>query len=294
MNMRIALVGLGRMGANMRDRLKHRGIDVVGYDRNPALRDADSLESMVTRLGPGPRIMWIMLPEGVVDDTLAELTPLLGAGDVVVDGGNSRWTADAPRAERLAAHDIGYADCGVSGGVWGAEGGYGLMVGGSPDDVRAIWPVLTALAPEDGSGLVHAGAVGAGHYAKMVHNGIEYALMEAYAEGYELLAADSPVDSITEVFDAWRSGTVIRSWLLDLCTEALRSDPGLSRISGWADDSGEGRWTVEAALDAAVPVPAISASLFARFASRQDDSPAMRLVAAMRQQFGGHPVHPAG
>ncbi|AXE39213.1 phosphogluconate dehydrogenase (NAD(+)-dependent, decarboxylating) [Acidipropionibacterium virtanenii] len=292
--MRIAMVGLGRMGANMRTRLRAREIDVVGYDRDPSVRDVDSLESMVDRLGPGPRIVWIMLPAGVVDDTLARLSPLLRGGDVVVDGGNSRWTDDAPRAGRLAARDIGYADCGVSGGVWGAEGGYGLMVGGAQADVSAIWPVLEALVPEDGSGLVHAGDVGAGHYAKMVHNGIEYALMEAYAEGYELLAAGSPVNNITEVFDAWRSGTVIRSWLLDLCTEALRADPGLARITGWVDDSGEGRWTVEAALDAAVPVPAISASLFARYASRQEDSPAMKLVAAMRHEFGGHPVHDAG
>ncbi len=291
MNMQIGMVGLGRMGANMRTRLRAHGIDVIGYDRDPAIGDVDSLAALLTGLGPTQRIVWIMLPAPAVDPTLAELAPLLSAGDIVVDGGNSRWTADRPRADRLAARGIGYVDCGVSGGVWGAENGYGLMVGGEDGHVAAIWPALAALAPEDGSGLVHAGSVGAGHYAKMVHNGIEYALMEAYAEGYELLCADSPVADVPAVFEAWRSGTVIRSWLLDLCTDALRHDPDLASITGWVDDSGEGRWTVQAALAAAVPVPAISASLFARYASRQEDSPAMRLVAAMRNEFGGHPVH---
>ncbi len=212
-------------------------------------------------------------------------------GDVIVDGGNSRWTDDEkPRGASSAEKGIGYVDCGVSGGVWGLENGYALMAGGDADDIAKVQPAFDALRPEAETGFVHAGRVGAGHFSKMVHNGIEYAMMQAYAEGYELLEKVDMVDNVTEVFDSWREGTVVRSWLLDLLVKALEDDPGLSKIRGYAEDSGEGRWTVEAAIDNAVPMHTIAASLFARFASRQDESPAMQAVAAMRQQFGGHAV----
>ncbi len=210
----------------------------------------------------------------------------------MVDGGNSRWTDDIRHAELLAEHGIGFVDCGVSGGVWGLDNGYALMYGGDSAHVAHAQPVFDALKPEGERGAVHAGKVGAGHFSKMVHNGIEYALMQAYAEGWELLEKVDLVDNVTEVFDSWREGTVIRSWLLDLFTDALEQDPGLASIAGYADDSGEGRWTVEAAIDNAVPVPAITAALFARFVSRQDDSPAMKAIAAMRAQFGGHATRP--
>ena len=216
---------------------------------------------------------------------------LLDAGDVVVDGGNSRWTDDLVHAAGLAERGIGYVDCGVSGGVWGLENGYALMCGGSAEDVAKVQPAFDALKPPGEHGFVHAGPVGAGHFAKMVHNGIEYAMMQAFAEGYELLAAADVVEDVPAVFRSWREGTVIRSWLLDLLDNALTDDPELASLRGYADDSGEGRWTVQAAIDHAVPMPAISAALFARFASRQDDSPAMKAIAAMRHQFGGHAVH---
>jgi 6-phosphogluconate dehydrogenase len=222
------------------------------------------------------------------------LGDLLGEGDLVVDGGNSRWTDDHANAELLARKGVGFVDCGVSGGVWGLKNGYALMCGGSDEDVAKVQPAFDALKPEGDSGFVHAGkAPGAGHFAKMVHNGIEYAVMQAYAEGFELLEKVDLVENVTEVLDSWRTGTVVRSWLLDLLVKALEEDPGLSKIRGYAEDSGEGRWTVEAAIDHAVPMNTIAASLFARFASRQDESPAMQAVAAMRQQFGGHAVRAA-
>jgi 6-phosphogluconate dehydrogenase len=214
----------------------------------------------------------------------------------VIEGGNSHYVEDQERATELAKNGIGYLDVGVSGGVWGLENGYGLMVGGSAEDVEAVMPVFDALRPEGPreEGFVHAGGVGAGHYAKMVHNGIEYGLMQAYAEGYELLAAKS--DLITDVHGtvrAWSRGTVVRSWLLDLMVKALEEDPKLALLDDWVDDSGEGRWTVDEGIDMAVPLPVISAALFARFASRQEQSPAMKAVAALRQQFGGHAVKSA-
>ena len=235
-----------------------------------------------------------MVPAGEpTQQTVAELGELLGDGDVVVDGGNSRWTDDEKNSAALAAQGVGFVDCGVSGGVWGLENGYALMAGGNADDIAKVQPAFDALKPEGDFGWVHAGSTGAGHFSKMVHNGIEYALMQAYAEGFELLEKTDIVDDVTAVFDSWRQGTVVRSWLLDLLVNALEDDPGLSKIRGYADDSGEGRWTVEAAIDHAVPLNTIAASLFARFASRQDESPAMQAVAAMRQQFGGHAVQAA-
>ena len=290
-DMDIGLVGLGKMGGNMRTRLRNAGHTVVGYDRNPDLADADSLAAMVEQL-PSPKVVWVMVPAGdPTRETIRELGELLGDGDLVVDGGNSKWTDDQLNAAMLAEKGIGFVDCGVSGGVWGLENGYALMCGGSDADVAKVQPAFDALKPDEG-GFVHAGKKpGAGHFAKMVHNGIEYAIMQSYAEGWELLEKVDIVDNVTEVFDSWRSGTVIRSWLLDLLVAAVEEDPHLDKISGYAEDSGEGRWTVEAAIDNAVPMNVIAASLFARFASRQDDSPAMKAIAAMRNQFGGHAVH---
>lgn len=292
--MEIGLIGLGKMGGNMRQRLRGAGHTVIGYDRDPALSDATSLTDLVAQL-PSPAVIWVMVPAGEpTKQTIGELRELLTAGDLVIDGGNSRWTDDQIHGELLAERGIGFVDCGVSGGVWGRENGYALMAGGAPEHIALAQPIFDALKPEGEFGWVHAGKVGAGHFSKMVHNGIEYALMQSYAEGWELLEKVDIVDNVTEVFRSWREGTVIRSWLLDLLVEALQADEGLTRIKGWADDSGEGRWTVEAAIDNAVPVPAIAASLFARFVSRQDDSPAMKAIAAMRNQFGGHAIHNSG
>ena len=291
--MHLGLVGLGKMGGNMRTRLRKNGVEVTGYDRNPDVSDVDSLEALVEAL-PSPKVVWVMVPSGeITRSTVESLVALLGEGDVIVDGGNSRWTDDEMHAAIAAEKGIGYVDCGVSGGVWGLENGYALMAGGSEEDIAKVQPVFDGLRPEGESGFVHAGRVGAGHFSKMVHNGIEYAMMQAYAEGYELLEKVDMVENVTDVFDSWREGTVVRSWLLDLLVTALQDDPGLSKIRGWADDSGEGRWTVEAAIENAVPVHTIAASLFARFTSRQDESPAMQAVAAMRQQFGGHAVQAA-
>jgi 6-phosphogluconate dehydrogenase len=261
---------------------------VVGYDRNPDVSDADSLEAMVEQL-PSPKIVWVMVPSGdPTRETVRTLGDLLGEGDIVIDGGNSRWTDDQANAEHLATKGVGFVDCGVSGGVWGLENGYALMAGGDPEHIKTLQPIFDALKPEGEFGWVHAGRVGAGHFSKMVHNGIEYAVMQAYAEGWELLQAVDEVDSVTEVFRSWREGTVIRSWLLDLLVAALDEDDKLEKVAGYAEDSGEGRWTVEAGIENAVATPAITAALYARFVSRQDDSPAMKAVAAMRNQFGGH------
>ncbi len=291
--MHIGLVGLGKMGGNMRTRLRKGGLTVVGYDRNPDVTDVSSLAELVEQL-PSPKVVWVMVPAGDITRlTVTELIDLLGEGDIIVDGGNSRWTDDEKHAALAAEKNIGYIDCGVSGGVWGLENGYALMAGGTAEDIATVQPAFDALRPEGESGFVHAGRVGAGHFSKMVHNGIEYAMMQAYAEGYELLEKVDMVDNVTEVFDSWREGTVVRSWLLDLLVTALEDDPGLSKIRGYAEDSGEGRWTVEAAIDNAVPMHTIAASLFARFTSRQEESPAMQAVAAMRQQFGGHAVQAA-
>lgn len=293
--MQLGLVGLGKMGANMRDRLRAAGVEVLGFARSAGARDVDSLAELVDRLS-APRTVWIMVPAGdPTRDTVTQLAGLLAAGDLVVDGGNSRYTEDQVHAELLAGSGIGYLDCGVSGGVWGKDNGYGLMVGGATESVERLMPVFDALRPEGprDEGFVHAGDVGAGHFAKMVHNGVEYGLMQAYAEGFELLEAADVVTDVPAVLKAWRRGTVVRSWLLDLLVAALDNDAELAHLRGWVEDSGEGRWTVEEAINHSVPAPVISAALFARFASRQDDSPAMRAVAALRQQFGGHAVQQA-
>ncbi|MCI0383523.1 phosphogluconate dehydrogenase (NAD(+)-dependent, decarboxylating) [Streptomyces sp. CNQ085] len=288
--MELGLVGLGKMGGNMRERIRRAGHTVVGFDRNPDLADVHSLDELVDSLKV-PRVVWVMVPSGgPTQSTVDALGELLSPGDVVVDGGNSRWTDDERHAQELAARGIGFVDCGVSGGVWGLENGYALMYGGDAEHVAKVQPVFDALKPEGEFGSVHAGKVGAGHFAKMVHNGIEYAMMQAFAEGWELLEAAEAVTDVREVFRSWQEGTVIRSWLLDLAVRALDDDEHLGALRGYAADSGEGRWTVEAAIDHAVPLPAITASLFARFSSRQDDSPQMKMIAALRNQFGGHAV----
>jgi 6-phosphogluconate dehydrogenase len=297
----LGLIGLGKMGGNMAERLRRAGHEVVGYDRAPGKRDVDSLEALKEALS-APRVVWVMVPAGEpTRATVKELAEMLEPGDVIVDGGNSKYTDDQVHDVMCREKGIGYVDAGVSGGVWGLENGYALMVGGTKEDVAKVQPVFDALRPSSpkdasgqelpGAGFVHAGPVGAGHFSKMVHNGIEYAMMQAYGEGYELLAAVDLIEDVPGVVKSWTQGTVIRSWLLDLLVRALEEDPALEKISGYAEDSGEGRWTVEQAIENAVPMPAIAASLFARFSSRQEDSPTMKAVAALRQQFGGHAVH---
>ena len=293
MAMHIGLVGLGKMGNNMRDRLRAHGLDVTGYDPNPAVTDVATLAELVAVL-PTPRVVWVMVPSGpITDGVITDLAAVLDKGDLVIDGGNSRYTDDAVHSTQLAAAGIRFVDCGVSGGVWGLDNGYGLMAGGDTADIELAMPIFDALRPEGprAEGFVHAGSIGAGHYAKMVHNGIEYAQMQALAEGYELLDASSEIiHDVTGVFEAWQRGTVVRSWLLELLVKALKEDPDFTQIEGYVDDSGEGRWTIVEALNHAIPVPTISASIFARFVSRQKDSPAMKAVAALRNQFGGHAV----
>jgi len=293
--MHIGLIGLGKMGGNMRTRLRNNGIEVTGYARSRDISDVESIEALVAAL-PSPKTVWVMVPHGQpTDDVINELEKYLVAGDLIIEGGNSRFSEDIRHAAQLAPKGIGYLDCGVSGGVWGLANGYGLMVGGEAALVEKAMPIFDALRPEGerAEGFVHVGDVGAGHYAKMVHNGIEYAMMQAFAEGYELLEKKEIIKDVHGTFAAWQRGTVVRSWLLDLLVLALEEDPNLSQIKGYVEDSGEGRWTVEEGIANAVPMPAITASLFARFTSRQDDSPAMKAVAALRNQFGGHAVKKA-
>jgi 6-phosphogluconate dehydrogenase len=282
------------MGGNMAERLRRDGHEIVGFDASAeSKRDVDSLQALVDAL-EAPRAVWIMVPAGKpTTETVAALKELLAPGDLVIDGGNSRYTEDQIHAASLAEKQINFVDCGVSGGVWGLTEGYGLMAGGDEESITRLMPVFNSLRPDPESGFVHAGTVGAGHFAKMVHNGIEYGIMQAYAEGWELLEATGLVTDVRATFASWQKGTVVRSWLLDLAVRALEEDDHLSKLRGFAQDSGEGRWTVEAAVDHAVPLPVITAALFARFASRQEDSPAMKMVAALRQQFGGHAVESA-
>ncbi|GAA4024673.1 decarboxylating 6-phosphogluconate dehydrogenase [Arthrobacter methylotrophus] len=293
--MHIGLIGLGKMGFNMRERLRKGGVGVTGYDRNSEVTDVASIDRLLDKV-PAPRIIWVMVPAGsTASAVITELGEKLEPGDLVIDGGNSRFTEDQKHSELLTAKGIRFVDCGVSGGVWGLQNGYGLMVGGEAADIERALPIFDALRPdgERADSFVHVGGVGAGHYAKMVHNGIEYGLMQAYAEGYQLLASKDIITEVFGTFRAWQKGTVVRSWLLDLMVRALEEDPGLQNIDDYVEDSGEGRWTVEEAIANAIPAPAITASLFARFASREDSSPAMKMVSALRHQFGGHAIRPA-
>lgn len=296
--MHIGMIGLGRMGGNMRDRLVAAGHTVTGYDTNPDISDVPDLASLVAAMPAGERIVWVMVPSGeITRSTVADLAGLLGEGDLVIDGGNSYYRDDQVNADLLAQRGTGYLDVGISGGVWGREGGYGTMVGGAAADVDRMMPIFDALRPEGPreEGFVHAGSTGAGHFTKMVHNGIEYGLMQAFAEGYEVIASRPDlVPDVTPVMRAWQRGTVVRSWLLELLVDALEDDPGLASIDDYAEDSGEGRWTLQEAIDNAVPAPTLSAALFARFTSRQDQSPAMKAIAALREEFGGHAARPSG
>ncbi len=290
--MQLGLIGLGKMGGNMRERIRRAGHEVIGYDINPAVSDVKTIAELVKSL-EAPRVVWTMVAAGeITRQTVAKLAELLEPGDLVIDGGNSRFTDDFENEKLLKTKKVGYLDCGVSGGIWGLQNGYGLMVGGTAANVRRAMPIFDALRPEGPreEGFVHSGSVGSGHYTKMVHNGIEYGMMAAYAEGYELLERKDIVKDVPGAFKAWSRGTVVRSWLLDLMVEALEKNPTLEDVSDYTVDSGEGKWTVEEAIALDVPMPVISASLFARFASRQEVSPTMQAVAALRGGFGGHQV----
>ncbi len=296
--MKIGMVGLGKMGANMTERLLKAGHEVVAFDLSAEARDAvaakgaepaTSLEELAAKL-TAPRAVWVMVPSGApTDSTIAELADHFESGDVIVDGGNSNYKEAGPTAAQLAEKGIGFVDAGTSGGVWGLTEGYCLMVGGTDEAVAVVEPALKTLAPE--GGYSHVGPVGAGHFVKMVHNGIEYGLMQAYAEGFELMkAADEFSLDLHEIASIWRYGSVVRSWLLELIERATRPDAGLEQIAPVIVDSGEGRWTSLEAIDRAVPAPVITAALFNRFTSRDKDSYGNKLVAAMRNQFGGHAV----
>jgi 6-phosphogluconate dehydrogenase len=287
--MKLGMIGLGRMGGNMAERLQRDGHDVAGYARSGG-GSASSLEELVRQLDPPPRVAWLMVPAGdATEENFRELLDLLEPGDVVVDGGNSNFR-DSQRRHALAGErEIHFLDAGVSGGIWGLEVGYCIMVGGDSEAVELVAPAFETLAPPDG--WAHVGAAGAGHFVKMVHNGIEYGLMQAYAEGFELMHHSEFDLDLAEISGIWRYGSVVRSWLLELLHEAFNQQGNtLENIAGYVEDSGEGRWTINEAINAAVPTPVIAASLFARFSSRRDINFAAKVAAALRNQFGGHAV----
>jgi 6-phosphogluconate dehydrogenase len=285
--MQLGMVGLGRMGSGMTERLRQAGHDVKTYDPNVE-STAASLAELAQQLDP-PRHVWLMIPAGeVTENAFRELLGILGQGDAIVDGGNSNFRDSQRRAAEAVEHGIHFLDAGVSGGIWGLSEGFALMVGGDPDPVGRLRPIFEALAPDGGFG--HVGPSGAGHFVKMVHNGIEYGLMQSYAEGFELMSASEFQLDLGGVAELWRHGSVVRSWLLELLARAFEENPGLEGIRGYVEDSGEGRWTVDEAVRTAVPLPAITAALYARFASRQEESFAAKVNAALREQFGGHAV----
>lgn len=298
--MQIAIIGLGKMGGNMVRRLVRGGHDVVAFDRDAATveraekdgaKPARTLDEVVSQLS-APRVVWVMVPSGApTEETIQELAKRLSPGDVVIDGGNSNFHDSVRRANTLAEKKLRFLDAGTSGGVWGLEVGYCLMIGGDESAYRHVEPALRTLAPENG--VAYLGKAGAGHFAKMVHNGIEYAMMQAYAEGFELLRASEFKYDLASLTRVWNNGSVVRSWLLELATRAFEKDADLSQLKAYVDDSGEGRWTVNEAVAHAVPVPTIAASLFARFSSRQENSFAMRVLSALRNEFGGHAVKKA-
>ncbi len=285
--MKLGMVGLGRMGAGMTERLRQAGHEVQTFDPNVD-STAGSLEELVQQLEQ-PRHVWMMVPAGAItESTFQELLPLLEPGDAIVDGGNSNFHDSQRRAADAKERGLFFLDAGVSGGIWGLREGFALMVGGDAEPVGRLEPIFEALAPEGGYG--HVGPSGAGHFVKMVHNGVEYGLMQAYAEGFDLMQASEFDLDLAAVAELWRHGSVVRSWLLDLLAKALEENPGLEHIRGYVEDSGEGRWTVEQAIDTAVPLHVITAALYARFASREDESFAAKVNAALREQFGGHAV----
>jgi len=298
--MDIGMIGLGRMGANMAQRLHQGGHRVVGFDPGEAARaaaagrgleTADSLQAVVAAL-PAPRVLWLMVPAGEpVDATLAALRPLLQAGDVVVDGGNSNYRDSQRRAQALDGTGIAYLDCGTSGGIWGLTEGYSLMIGGPADAATRLAPLFQTLAPAPDRGWGHVGPSGAGHYSKMIHNGIEYGMMQAYAEGFALLARKEALElDVAQIAGIWQHGSVVRSWLLDLAADALQDNPALEGIAPYVADSGEGRWTVAEAIELDVSAPVITLSLLERLRSREKDSYSDKLLAALRNGFGGHGV----
>ena len=298
--MEIGMIGLGRMGGNMVQRLLKGGHRVVTYDRSAeavsasqaeGAAGASSLEELIGYLSQ-PRAVWIMVPAGQpTEDTIDSLIPLLSAGDTILDGGNSNYKDSMTRAERLADHGIDFMDVGTSGGIWGLTEGYSLMIGGKKQVYQRLEPIFQTLAPGENQGLSHVGPAGAGHFVKMVHNGIEYGMMEAYAEGFEIMEAKKEFDlDLGRIAEGWRYGSVVRSWLLDLATAALEEDPKLDRLEAYVDDSGEGRWTVHESIDLGVPAPVISLALQQRFRSRQEGPFGAKMLAALRNQFGGHAV----
>ena len=298
--MEIGMIGLGRMGGNMVQRLLNGGHRVVTYDRSAEAVAASqsqgavgvsSIEELVKNL-TAPKAVWVMLPIGQpTEDTINSLIPLLSAGDTVLDGGNANYKDSMRRAEKLAEHGIDFMDVGTSGGIWGLVEGYALMIGGKKDVFKRLEPIFQTLAPSKDQGLSHVGPAGAGHFVKMVHNGVEYGLMQAYAEGFEIMEAKKEFDlDLGQIAEGWRYGSVVRSWLLDLAAAALVEDPKLESLEAYVEDSGEGRWTVQESIDLAVPAPVITASVHARFRSRQEGPFGAKMLAALRNQFGGHAV----
>jgi 6-phosphogluconate dehydrogenase len=295
--MQLGFVGLGKMGLNMVTRLVRDGHEIVAFDRNAeaverasvaGARSASSLDALVASLA-APRAIWIMVPAGEpTESTVTALSTRLSEGDIIIDGGNSNYHDDVRRADMLTRSRLHYMDVGTSGGIWGLELGYCLMIGGSVEACRRVEPIFRSLAPPHG--YLHVGGSGAGHYVKMIHNGIEYGLMQAYAEGFDLLHRSPYRLDLAKIAALWGNGSVVRSWLLELTARALAEDPDLSSLKGYVEDSGEGRWTLQEAIDRGVPAPAIAASLFTRFRSREDNPFGERLLAGLRQQFGGHAV----
>ena len=300
--MKLAMIGLGKMGGNMASRLLRKGFEEVGYDRSAdavnqlaakeGLTGAKSVEDAVKKLGDGQRILWLMLPSGAPTETqIMELIPMLKKGDIIIDGGNSNYKHSERRGAMLAELGIGFMDCGTSGGIWGLENGYCLMVGASPEVGKTMEPVLKALAPSDEDGWAHVGPIGSGHFTKMIHNGIEYGMMQAMAEGLDLLKGKEEIDlDLAQITELWRHGSVVRSWLLDLTAEALKHDQDLGDVAPYVADSGEGRWTVVEAVEQGVAAPVLSIGLQMRFASQDDDGYSYKLLSMMRNAFGGHMV----